>query len=458
MPFDPLIAATRFGTGLSPVHAPPSDAAAMIARLAGPDDVAARLQIPGLATIQPSPARVQEVSRARIKARGTPQAEETDAIRRVVFAEARETQQRNALTTIARGVTAPDGLRERLTAFWADHFTVIARNGSQNHLVSPFVADAIRPHVAGSFGDMVVAAATHPVMVQYLEQFRSLGPQSRQGQRTGKGLNENLARELLELHLVGVNGGYTQADVTQMAELLTGLSYDPAEGTTYRAGWAEPGAEVVMGRRYSAKADMSTITGALRDLAVRPETAAHVAHKLAVHFVSDTPDPDLVASLAQRFLDTRGDLLEVSAALLDHPAAWSPDRVKVRRPDLFLTAALRALAVPADRITGIDRRAFNTHVGGPLKLMGQPIEKPIGPDGWSEAAATWITPQGLAGRIGWALRSPQHFVDALPDPRDFVRTALGPLAPAELTFAVGAAESDADGVGLVLTSPAFQRI
>ncbi|MBU2359948.1 MAG: DUF1800 domain-containing protein, partial [Alphaproteobacteria bacterium] len=442
----------------SPRHAPPPDAAAMIAALAGPDKVAAELPIAGFDATHPSTVELRAIGRARTEAKGTPREPQSEEARRAMFDAARALQQRNALSAVARGVIAPDGLRERLTSFWADHFTVIARNGSQFHLVSPYIADAIRPHVAGSFADMVVAATTHPMMVQYLEQHRSLGPESPQGLRTGKGLNENLARELLELHLVGVNGGYTQADVTQMAELLTGLTYTPADGIIYRPGWAEPGAEVIMGRRYSAASDMSTITQALRDLAVRPETAAHIARKLAVHFVSDTPDPDLVATLTQRFLATQGDLLQVTAALLDHPAAWSPDRAKVRRPDLFLTAALRALGVSSDRIVGLDRRAYNTHVAGPLKLMGQQVERPIGPDGWSEKAATWITPQGLAGRISWALRSPQSFVEALPDPRDFVQTAVGPHAPPELTFAVGAAESDSDGIGLILTSPTFQRI
>ena len=458
MSFDPTLAATRFGIGLSPVVEPIWDPADMLEQLAGTDTVADRLPIPGFAATVPSVLHLVQGNAAWRDALGTAQ---EDAARQMVRQNTRDqlaVQQRNTLTTLARAVVSPDGLRERLTLFWADHFTVIARGGPYRHMVAPYIADAIRPHVAGRFGDMVKAVVTHPMMLTYLEQSRSLGPNSRAGQQNGRGLNENLGRELLELHLVGAQGGYDQTDVTEMAELLTGLTYAPTEGVTYKANRAEPGAEVVMGRRYGAEASLATVEAALDDLARRPETAAHVAHKLAVHFVSDTPDPDLVAALRQSFLDTGGDLLAVTATLLDHPAAWAPQRVKVRQPFVFVAASLRALGVRADRITSLSQRDFTRHFAKPLALMGQPWERPIGPDGWAETAGTWITPQALAGRITWAMTSPAAFVDALPDPRAFVATAVGPVAPAELTFAAAAAESLSDGIGLVLTSPAFQRI
>ena len=458
MPFDPLIAATRFGTGLSPVLRPPESAEAMITRLAGPDTVAANLPISGFEATVPSLATFQAANAAVREAKGTPREEAAQQAARALRIEISAVRQHNTLTTFARGVAAADGFRERMTAFWADHFTVKSKAVPQRHLIAPYVEDAIRPHVAGRFGDMLSAVVLHPMMLTYLEQVRSVGPDSKAGRRTGRGLNENLARELLELHLVGANGGYDQVDVTQLAELLTGLSYTSRGGFDYRADWAEPGAEVVMGRRYPAAADLSSVTAALQDLAVRPQTAAHLARKMAVHFVADDPDPALVAGMSDAYLGSGGDLLAMSSAMLAHPAAWSQQRMKVRRPDLFITAALRALGTRARAVLDLRPGAYQQHITGALALMGQPLESPVGPDGWSEAAADWITPQGLAARISWALRSPAVFVDPLPDPRQFVQTALGGAAPPEVVFAAGAAEKLSDGIGVVLTSPAFQRI
>ncbi len=459
MPFDPMIAATRFGTGLSPVIEPPWDVPQMLTILAGPDETADRLPISGFAQTVPSLKMFSDSNAARRTAETAAARAEADARTGAMRRDMNAVHRHNLSAVLARGVVAKDGLRERLTMFWADHFTVKSRNFAQRHLVTPYVEDAIRPHVTGRFGDMVMAVVTHPMMLLYLEQTRSVGPNSEMGQRLGRGLNENLARELLELHLVGVNGGYTQDDVTELAELLTGLNWQPRhDAAVYDPKRAEPGAEVVMGRRYSADADMSSIAAALNDIASRPRAARHVAQKLAVHFVSDTPDPDHVTAMARAFVDSGGDLMAVVGAMLNHPAAWVTQRQKVRRPDLFMTAALRALGTRADRIMALEMRDMTRHVTSPLALMGQPAESPGGPDGWSESAAAWITPQGLAARISWALQSPAVFVDTLPDPRDFVRTAIGPAAPAEVIFAATSAESLSDGIGIVLTSPAFQRI
>lgn len=458
MTYDPIIAATRFGTGLSPVIAPLWEVDEIMTRLAAPDIVAERLPILGFDATMPSILHIVTANKDRREAVGTAQQDATQQAVRQNNQDQTAVLRRNLLTTLARCVVARDALRERLTAFWADHFTVIARGGPYRHMVTPFVADAIRPHVTGRFGDMVKAVVQHPMMLTYLEQSRSLGPLSPAGLRTGKGLNENLGRELLELHLVGAQGGYDQADVTQMAELLTGLTYAPTEGVRYNPQRAEPGSEVVMGRRYGADATLAMVEAALDDLALRPETAAHIARKLAVHFVSDAPDADLVVTMTRTFLDSGGDLLAVTGAMLRHPAAWTPDRQKVRQPLMFIAGSLRALGVRADRIMALSQQDFTRHVMGPLQLMGQPWERPIGPDGWAEAPGAWITPQALAGRITWAMTSPAFFAETLPDPRTFVATAVGPAAPQALTFAAAAAESIPDGIGLVLTAPAFQRI
>lgn len=360
---------------------------------------------------------------------------------------------RGATAILARAVGSDDPYRERLVAFWADHFTVAAKNRIERPLSSILVDEAIRPHVDGRFADMLTAVTTHPAMLIYLNQEASFGPGSVKGKRQKKGLNENLARELLELHTLGVGAGYGQADVRQLAELLTGLSVG-AEGFAFDAKRAEPGAETVLGARYDGKG-MAPILQVLQDLAARPETARHLAGKLAVHFVDDTHDPALVDDLAAVYQASGGDLRHLSEALAAHPLAATG--VKARQPFDFLVASLRALGVGPDVILGLEQRAFRRLILQPLQAMGQPFQQAPGPDGWPEAEADWITPQGLAARITWAMQAPERLVRPLPDPRGFVTTALGARAEEQLVWAVNAAESARDGVGLVLASPEFNR-
>ena len=360
---------------------------------------------------------------------------------------------RGAKAIFARAVGSDDPYRERLVAFWADHFTVTPRNRIERALPSILVEEAIRPHVTGRFADMLRAVTTHPAMLVYLNQEASIGPGSPKGKRQKKGLNENLARELLELHTLGVGAGYTQDDVRQLAELLTGLTVG-LEGFVFDAKRAEPGAETVLGVTYAGKGE-APILRVLDDLAARPETSAHLARKLAVHFVADDPDAGLVDDLAAVFRETSGDLRQVSDTLAAHPKAV--EGVKARQPFDFLIASFRALGVGPELILRLEPRAFKRLILDPLQAMGQPFQQAPGPDGWPEREADWITPQGLAARIDWAMQAPERLVRPLPDPRAFLTAALGDRAGDKLTWAVGAAESARDGVGLVLSSPAFNR-
>jgi uncharacterized protein (DUF1800 family) len=256
---------------------------------------------------------------------------------------------------------------------------------------------------------------------------------------------------------VGAGGPYGQGDVRELAELLTGLGADEQGRLTFRPERAEPGAETVLGVTYPARAGLEAIEAALRDLAAHPATALHLARKLAVHFVSDAPDEDLVGALADAFRDTGGDLAAVTAALLDHPAAWDPLRAKVKPPLGFVASALRALGVDERRLLAWDVREARRSLLNPLGVMGQPWGQPDGPDGWPEAPEAWVTPQFMAARIDWALNRPEEMLPELPDPRDFAATALGPLASPEVLFAARAAERPSEGVGVVLASPDFQR-
>lgn len=467
MGFDPVLAEQRFGYGLSPVAelAPPNSVAEMLARLKGPDEMDQRYPIEDYDGFENRLAEAQAIWKDIRKARGTNRLDAEKKRLKLVKAEARQAYRDWAWTILMRRVWTRDGLRERLVAFWADHLTAQGKAGIMKRGTPPYIEAAIRPHVTGRFEDMLLAAVTSPLMVHYLDQERSVGPESEFGKaKKGKfGLNENLAREVLELHTLGVGGPYSQEDVRQLAELLTGLTYVPGQGRKFRAARAEPGPETVLGTRYGGgRARLADIETALRDLARHPATARHLAEKLAVHFHSDAPPADLVATLEARYLDTEGDLAAVTEALLTHPAAWDTERHNLRLPDEYISAAMRALAVPPEvylKQQNLRRREmFIVQLfQRPLIIMGQPWQQPQGPDGWEEGDEVWLTPQGLASRMHWALKAPSALLDDLPDPRRFVETALGPTLPEPVRFAAHAAENKREGIALVLASPAFQR-
>ncbi|MGR3468476.1 MAG: DUF1800 domain-containing protein [Shimia sp.] len=455
--FDPTLAAIRFGCGLSPRVPPPQDAAEMLRRLGGPDTAARALPMQGQAELLALEDALVPVNRAA--KRGETRAER-DAAKAQGNAMRREQRNRATLDLgrrLMRMATTEDGLRERLTLFWADHFTAFGKDALWRYATEIYIAEAIRPHVAGRFGDMLKAVVTHPVMLFYLDQRVSTGPNSDAGQRrNGRGLNENLAREVLELHTLGVQGRYTQRDVRELAELLTGLTHRRGQGFFFRATMVEPGAEQVLGATYAGD-DLAAIEAALDDLATHPDTARHLARKMAVHFVDEEPPEALVDALAQTYANTGGDLLAMTATMLRHPAAWAPELRNVKWPLEFIGSALRALGLRPEDLPPGDHEPWRQWVDNRLSRMGQPWPRPAGPDGWPEEDSAWITPQGVAARIDWAMSAPARLAPALPDPREFAVTALGPMLPAEVAFAARAAETRREGVGLVLSSPAFQR-
>ena len=461
--FSPDLAEIRFGCGLSPVLDRPVSVAAMLAGLSGPDVMARAFPIPGYDAFRPRLVAFQALVRERALARraGAGRARQEALLRqmRAARAEALRDMSFWAGQTVLRWVHSPTGLRERLVAFWADHFTTQGRRHLYRFGVSTYVEDAIRPHLGGAFADLLIAAVIHPVMLQFLDQDSSIGPDSPVAGRAKRrlGLNENLAREVLELHTLGVDGPYGQADVRALAELFTGLDIGPDAGFRFRPGIAQPGAETVLGRRYGGGPQLADIEAALRDLARHPATARHLARKLAVHFVADDPDPALVDHLAARYAETGGALDQVYAALLEHPAAWAPELRNVKPPFDFIASACRALALEPAQVLGREGRAVRGRILLPMALMGQRWQQPTGPDGLSESDGAWITPQGLSARLRWALSAPGRMRRDLPDPRAFVDQALGGYAPQSVRFAAGAAETRAEGVGLVLAAPAFQR-
>jgi len=458
MTFDPTLAAIRFGNGLSPDVAEPASVAQMLDLLAGPDVMAQTVPIARYDTATPSRLDLRDATRAVQRAETDAARMAAEDARQAVRAAARATSIRATTAQLTRDVITPDGFRERLVRFWADHFTAPPTSGQWRHLAYPAVEQYIRPFVAGQFADLLKSAITNPLLLLYFNQVQSVGPNSVRGLRRGGGLNENLAREVLELHTLGADGRYSQDDVRQFAELLTGLHFSLRRGTHFVPNYAEPGAETILGRTYGgSRESLDWIFAALDDLARHPDTARHVARKLITHFIGGPVDRDLLDTMSARYLETQGDLMAVYSVMLSHEAAWTPQLSKVKQPYDFIAGSLRALAVPAAELAGWDRGDVIRRVTRPLARMGQPAHTPVGPDGWSEDDAAWITPQGMAARITWAMQVPVRLIDRLPDPRDFVGHALGPTPPEAVVFAAHAAETVTDGIGLVLASAAFQR-
>lgn len=445
-----FVMATRFGTGMPLPDGAPSTVPEMLALLAGPDVMAQRYRIARVPEVLPM---VRAIDIAVKKGEGEAALEE----RRLAIEQVNAGLVRGTRSTFARSVDTVDGFRERLVRFWADHFTTVTRNQRERMLPLAMAEDAIRPHLNGRFSAMLQAVTLHPSMLTYLDQVASVGPNSPYGRKSGRGLNENLGREVIELHTIGVGDVYTQQDVTAMAELLTGLFVDLERGTVFRANRAEPGAETVLGRSFEGEG-LDPIRAGLDALATHPATARHIAHKLAIHFISDDPDPQLVATMEAAFRDTDGDLPAVYAAMLDNPAAWAMPATKARQPYDFLAASFRAIGVSGERIIAMDKKQLLRLIQNPLRDMGQAFLTASGPNGWPEDADAWITPQGLAARILWAMNAPSDILgDMLPDPETLLQRALGDAAGDRLRRSVPRAESQREAVGLILASPEFNR-
>lgn len=357
-----------------------------------------------------------------------------------------------ARARIDAALRAEIGFVERLVWFWANHFCISADKGpGVRALAGAFEREAIRLHVLGRFADMLIAVETHPAMLRYLDNVRSIGPNSIVGRNRNAGLNENLAREILELHTLGVRSVYTQADVTSFARVITGWSVVPFQQDPQRGGefvfnprLHEPGAQSVIGRSYRA-AGMEQGLVVLRDLARHPATAKHVAQKIAIHFVSDTPPPAFVDRLAKRFLDTQGDLKELAKALVASTEAWDAPREKLKRPGEWIVGALRATGYAPPDVRPVVQAQ---------NLLGEPLWRPPAPKGFSDATAAWM--DGLSQRLDIANQLSRR-VGSLVDPVDAIDMVLGPLASADTRRAVARAESRSQALTLLLMSPEFQR-
>ncbi|MGO7863219.1 DUF1800 family protein [Rhizobium ruizarguesonis] len=497
----PTMAAIRFGYGFRPGEAPPDSKDELIGQLrkgaaatpdfplGGPD-----MRHQAILSLQ---AQLQQIRQdAKTVTDDTTQRE----MRKGVQRQAQQQFQHDANLRLMQAVLSPYGFYERLATFWTDHFSTSADKSLPMRLIVPlYEAEAIRPFISGKFGDLLRSATAHPAMLIYLDQADSLGPDSAGGIKRNKGLNENLGHELLELHTLGAGSGYTQADVTAAAMVLTGLTIDGKEmDIAFRPNISEPGAHEVLGVSYGGRRrSRDDYLDMLDDLALHPKTAAHISRKLAVHFISDQPDEGMVSDMAEAWKKTDGDLTAVYTAMLDHPAAWRDEGAKARQPFDYVVTGLRALnAGPVNGVVGSflaanqqgtdegdmaantpgmagspvptdpagearEKRlkAFQTARAlgqGALRRMGQPIWLPPSPAGYEEGFSAWITGSQLAERLAWARRAAAQF-GRDEDPREFLKSTLADAARDETIRVVSQAPNKISGLTLVLASPEFNR-
>ncbi len=429
------IAAIRFGYGLRLGEAPPPDPEAWLL-----DQIANPAPPPTGMTVAEGVRLRQEDQAARQSRQDPPRGPTGRSL-------LNEALRNEGLAHAQRRMTTAQGFRERLVDFWMNHFTVSNRLNTIQPIIGAYERDAIRPHVTGRFADMVVAVARHPAMLLYLDNADSVGPNSPAGQRRRRGLNENLAREVLELHTLSPAGGYTQGDVQEFARLLTGWSVEfrtPPIGFLYREAAHEPGEKRILGRRFGDGEREGE--AALRFLAEHPATWRHLAVKLTRHFVADDPPPEAVRAIEATLRETRGDLGATARRLVTLPQAWDKPLSKFRTPADYAIAAARAIALPEERAP---------MVTGGMQLMAMPLWSAPQPNGWPDTMADWVSPEALMRRVDWAY----NLAGRMPrsDIRAVAEAALGPLARAETVTAMGRAGSVRDALTLLFGSPEFMQ-
>ncbi|HTQ36201.1 MAG TPA: DUF1800 domain-containing protein [Steroidobacteraceae bacterium] len=364
---------------------------------------------------------------------------------------------------MARGRAAIGGERdflERLVQFWSNHFAVSVDKLVVLGLPGTLEREAIRPHVLGNFTDMLLAVEQHPAMLLYLDNQQSIGPNSPAAKQAGRrgrelGLNENLGREILELHTLGVDAGYKQQDVRALATMITGWSIGGGKGAQrggepgaffFRPAFHEPGSRQLLGRRY-AEDGLAQGVAALRDLAVDPHTARHVSTKLARHFVADDPPAPLVERLTRAWLDSRGDLPAVYRALVASPEAWSTPLAKYKAPTDYIYSAYRALSLPFGA-RPVDLKLF--------ELLGQRSFQPGSPAGWPDRSPDWDGSSALLKRLQWAHEVGLR-LGASRDAGRLADAALGPILTADTRTAIARAQDGAQALTLLLAAPEFMR-
>ncbi len=350
------------------------------------------------------------------------------------------------------GLITQASFHERLTRFWANHFTVSAQKQAVAMIVGPYEREAIRPNILGHFFDLAWNAITHPAMLIYLDNVASIGGRAAKRAKRKRGINENLAREIMELHTVTPAAGYTQKDVTEFAKALTGWTVggivpriSPAGETVFAEQLHEAGTRQVLNKRY-ADAGAGQVRTIIADLCRHPATAQNIAYKLARHFTADTPPVSLVDRLANVFRETDGNLMSLYKALIDAPECWIETPQKMKTPDEFITSVGRLVGI--DPIVAANRPDA-------LTLMGQTSYAAPSPEGWPDDTSAWLHSGAILRRVEWTHKLAGQITASMP--RLVLQEGLGPLAAPKTVAAVERAESARQAITLAFMSPDFQR-
>jgi uncharacterized protein (DUF1800 family) len=351
---------------------------------------------------------------------------------------------------------------ERITQFWTNHFAVSVDKNLLLGLAGSLEREAIRPNVLGNFGDLLRAVESHPAMLLYLDNHLSVGPDSKAARNVERrhaerkvGINENLARETLELHTLGVGGGYTQADVTSYAEVITGWSIGGEQGRRpqgepgkfmFRTELHEPGPKVVLGKRYPDTGYEQGVA-VLRDLANNSSTARFIATKLARHFIADEPSSKAIDRIAQAYTSSGGNLLMVYRALIDSPDAWTQPLAKYKTPSDYIVSSFRGLQIPLENV--------RTPLA-PFELLGQRNYGPGSPAGWPDRSADWDGGSALMKRIEWADAVGQKLGNRR-DAAELAPQLLGETLTTATRTAIARAASGSQAITLLMAAPEFMR-
>jgi uncharacterized protein (DUF1800 family) len=460
MSLEGALAANRFGLGAKPgeIEAASANPKGWLTRQLQQDDSGQRFS-----ELENGEALVADL----MKRQQAQRAKDQEAVK-AFLTQARQIFLKEMAARFRNGCETEQPFRERLVWFWSNHFAVSIAKPQSSLFVGSFEREAIRPHVTGNFADMLLAAEQHPAMQLYLDNAQSIGPDSAAGRVSGKGLNENLGREILELHTLGVEGGYTQADVIALARILTGWSINRGNrpiarvmnalasgvadgGFRFYPARHEPGGKTLLGKEYEQGYEGGVM--ALTDLAHHPATARHIARKLATHFIADDPPEESVKRIERVFFSSRGDLMKVSEALIEEPAAWRPLPGKVRTPVEYVTAALRIAA--GERARMLDDKRIGPVIQSARAMGEMPFAAPS-PKGWPDTASAWTGSDAVLERVEWANAAAEK-LGTHSDPVMLAEQALGPLLKPETRTLIQRAASPAQGLALLFASPEFQR-
>ncbi|MDQ6628618.1 MAG: DUF1800 domain-containing protein [Pseudomonadota bacterium] len=470
------IAAHRFGLGEADLGVVGADPRGWLAAQIGPADAP---RGSGLLNTAQALEHVAAERQLRQAAKNPPPG---TTVEQAIGSHYREVVVADARSRLATAAATRRPFAERLQWFWANHFTVSLLKGSTRGLVGAFERDAIRPNIAGRFETLLLASTTHPAMLRYLDNWLSAGPHSRvvgfearraarveQGPRVS-GLNENLAREVLELHTLGAeaarSGIYTQADVTSFAAVLTGwrIGRDPVAGAPlFDPNWHEPGSKTLLGKSYGEGSD--ALRDVLRDLARHPATARFVTTKLARHFVADEAPPALVERLSAVYLQSDGQLADVYRELIRSDASWGAQAAKLKTPEEFVVSTARLLGSgermleSADGSGGAGFGNGNGNINlaiGSMAALGQRVQAAPSPAGWSDRGDDWLGPDAVWKRVEWATRVADRAGRSI-DARQLAAQSLGPLLGADTAREIERAADGPQALALLLLAPEFQR-